>query len=275
MLKRVLVALAFGSLLFGNVSAQAQDALFQQITQLPWLTSPSVGQIGSIAKIDLGGRLQFLDASSTSQFLELNGNPPSSGNYALAPKTLDWFSIFAFNRSGYIRDGEELDPAELLKTLKKQNESGAAERRKLNLEVLHLDGWAVVPHYDEKTKRLEWGTRLIGDNGSVTVNYTVRILGRSGVMRAILVSSPESLNTDIIEFKAALNGFQFIPGERYSEFKQGDKVAEYGLAALIVGGAAAVATKTGILQTFGKFLIFGGIAIVAAIGAFLRKLFRR
>ena len=63
-------------------------------------------------------------------------------------------------------------------------------------------------------------------------------------MRAILVSDPNSLEQDIKAFRTALRGFDFVSGQRYAEFRSGDKMAEYGLAALIVGGAAAAAAKT-------------------------------
>ena len=89
--------------------------------------------------------------------------------------------------------------------------------------MLHLTGWFAAPHYDVETKRLEWGTRLVSDAGDVTVSYSICILGRDGVMRAILVSNPGSLEQDIGVFRTALKGFDFMPGHRYAEFRSGDK----------------------------------------------------
>ncbi len=247
-----------------NQSAAAQENhLAQEVERLPWQTYPTIGAIGAIARINLSNDWEFLDATSTSRFLELNGNPPRSDNYTLASKSLGWFSIFAFDPSGYVRDDQTLDPDVLLTKLKKQNEDGIAERKRLNLPILHLVGWAVVPHYDPQTHRLEWGTKLVDDAGNPTINYTIRILGRSGVMSAILVSDPVNLNRDIQNFRSALLGFEFVPGQSYAEFHQGDRVAEYGLAALIVGGAAAVAAKTGVF-TLIKIL---GVSILAGFAA--------
>jgi uncharacterized membrane-anchored protein len=94
-------------------------------------------------------------------------------------------------------------------------------------------------------------------------------------MSAILVSSPQTLGEDMKAFNGALAGYDFVPGEKYAEFKAGDKIAEYGLAALVVGGAAAAAAKAGLFKSLGKFLwvIVGG----AAMGgwALLKKLFGR
>jgi uncharacterized membrane-anchored protein len=79
----------------------------------------------------------------------------------------------------------------------------------------------------------------------MVVNYTSRLLGRSGVMSAILVSDVESLSANTEKFKKALLEFSYVLGKRYAEFKKGDRVAEHGLAVLILGGAAAVAAKKG------------------------------
>jgi uncharacterized membrane-anchored protein len=89
------------------------------------------------------------------------------------------------------------------------------------------------------------------------------------------VTSPGTLAEDMKSFNGALNGFDFVAGEKYAEFKSGDKIAEYGLAALVVGGAAAAAAKSGLLKSLGKFLwviIGGGIA---GGWALIRRLFGR
>jgi uncharacterized membrane-anchored protein len=146
------------------------------------------------------------------------------------------------------------------------------ERKRLSMPPIQTVGWFVPPHYDLETKRLEWGMQLrFGNEERTVVNYTIRLLGRRGVMHAILVSDPQSLTGDIAIFKQSLAGFTFASGERYSEFRSGDRVAEYGLAALVVGGAAVVATKSGFLKAMGKLLIPGVIAVGGALAAFFRR----
>jgi uncharacterized membrane-anchored protein len=238
-----------------------------------WQNYPNVGIIGNVAQIRLANGVRFLDAKNTSRFLELNGNLPTNNSYTVAPSAYSWFAIFTFDGVGYVKDDDKLDPDELLKTLKEQNEATIQEKKRRGLELLHLTGWFVEPHYDLQTKRLEWGTRLVSDKNEVTVNYSIRILGRTGVMRAVLVSDPDDLEKDIKRFRAALTGFDFVPGQQYAEFRQGDKVAEYGLAALIVGGAAAAATKSGLGKALFKFIGIGALAVFAAVGGFFKRLF--
>ena len=89
------------------------------------------------------------------------------------------------------------------------------------------------------------------------------------------VSDPTSLDKDIRSFKTSLAGFSFNSGQQYSEYRIGDKVAEYGLAALIVGGAAAAAAKSGAFKFLGKFIGVGVIGGLAAAWAAVRSFVSR
>jgi len=67
-------------------------------------------------------------------------------------------------------------------------------------------------------------------------------------------------------------------GQAYADFREGDRVAEYGLGALIVGGAAAVAAKKGFFAVIAKFLIAGWKLLLVglvAVGGFFKRLFGR
>ena len=150
---------------------------------------------------------------------------------------------------------------------------------RLGLDKLYTDSWAVPPKYDPASKHLEWALKVRGEDNMETINYTVRLLGRTGVMSATLVSDPENLDRNIQAFKNSIKGFQYNSGERYTEFQAGDKVAEYGLAALVVGGAAAVATKKGfwaVIATFfaatWKFILLALLLALVLSGRFLKEI---
>jgi len=177
-----------------------------------------------------------------------------------------------------VKDDEKIDPDALLKNMQSSDGPANDERKRLGLEGLFTDGWQVPPHYDTQTKRLEWGIRLRTARGGQVINYTARLLGRTGVMSAILVSDPAHLSQNVAEFQRSLEGFQYVSGEKYSEFKQGDKIAEYGLAALILGGAAAVATKKGFwaaivafLAAFWKLVAGAAVAVLAWLGSLFKR----
>ena len=260
----------------GAVQAQGEPArIIEELKKLAWHKGPAEGKIAARATIQVPPGYAFLDARNTRRFLELMGNPPRDGHYLIAPDSLDWFAVFSFDEVGYVKDDEKIDAEALLKSLKEGDARGNEERKRLGMQPIYTDGWHVAPHYDAATKRLEWGMRLRDERGGQFVNYTSRLLGRSGVMSAVLVSSPQALNEDMKSFNRTLQGYDFVPGEKYAEFKSGDKMAEYGLAALVVGGAAAAAAKTGILKTVGKFLwviVAGGFY---AVWAFFKRMMGR
>ena len=97
-------------------------------------------------------------------------------------------------------------------------------------------------------------------------------------MRVTLVTSPELLDATIPKYQELMANFRYVDGERYSQYVSGDKIAEYGLIALVAGGAAAVAAKTGLLAGLFLFLKKGlkfVVLGVAAIGAWIANLFKR
>lgn len=272
-----LISIVFFAL--GNIPAHSQEnATIQKIQALNWKDTATPGNIAGKATFKLDGGLRLLDAPNTSEFLTLQGNLPQANSYTVAKRNFEWFSVFSFAPEGYVVDDEKIDADALLKALKERNSQSESERKSKGLPSLFLEGWFISPRYDEITKRLEWATLLRTDGGEKTVNFSTKILGRNGHMSVILVSDPEHLNADIKEFKGALNGFEFVQGERYAEWKQGDKVAEYGLGALVLGGAAAVATKKGLWAVLGGLLaagwkILAGLAVVAVagLGSFFKK----
>jgi uncharacterized membrane-anchored protein len=278
MLRLTLALLLAAIPIAGFAQPTSQEQYVTEFRNLPWQRGPASADVGGKATIKLGPQDAFLGDQGTKKLLALMGNPARDGHYALVPTTAeDWVGVFTFNPTGYVKDDDKIDADALLAQLKKNDEASNEERKRLGLPELHLIGWQVSPHYDPSTKHLEWGTRLRDERGNIVVNYTARLLGRTGVMNAILVSNPDTLDADRKAFAKRLEGFQFAAGERYSEFREGDKVAGYGLAALIVGGAAAVATKKGLWAVIGGFLaaswkIVTGVVVAAFAG--LGKLFK-
>ena len=268
-MKQTLIAFAF-SMAF--TVAQAQMHQIPELKNLNWQMAPAVGKVGDKGEIKLAEPLMFLDAADTNTFLQFHGNLPQTSSYTITTKKGYWFGVLHFISDGYIKDDEKIDADALLETLKEENIQGNEERRKQGLETLILDDWYFPPRYDTETNRLEWGTKLRSEKDqSISVNVTTKILGKSGYISAILVSSPESLDKDLVEFKQSLKNFDYVSGEKYSEWKEGDKVAAYGLGALVLGGAAAVATKKGGLKLIWLAILAAGAAIWAVIKKLLNR----
>jgi uncharacterized membrane-anchored protein len=95
-------------------------------------------------------------------------------------------------------------------------------------------------------------------------------------MTVNLIVDSSQLASSLPDFQKVLSTFSYTSDNDYRAFERGDKVAEYGLTALVVGGAAAVAAKTGLWKVLWKFLLVGWklvVAALAAVGAMLKKLF--
>lgn len=256
-------------LIFALSSSAFAQSVQSKVENFPWQRSGKFS-IAEIATIQLPANTKALQPAQAGKFLELLGNLPSDNYYLVSADDYSWFAVFSFNPSGYVKDNERIEPDSLLDSLKEQNRRSEADRRKLGLKPLTLLGWQIPPHYDITTKRLEWGTKLSSE-GEITINYTSRVLGRTGVIAATLVADPLFLERDVDNFHSLLRNLSFVGGQRYEEFRAGDKVAEYGLAALVVGGAAAVAVKTGsgLLKAAG----FATLGLIAAAFAALKRIF--
>lgn len=249
--------------------------------QIDWADGPLTARLGDIAEIKVPTGYSFTGKEGTRKFLELTQNPAAGNELGtIIPATSEsddtknafWFVIFEFSDVGYVKDDDrdKLDADALLKTIKDNTEESNKERAKRGWPSYHVMSWYKPPFYDLNTKNLTWGTQgySVEDNKhEISVNYSVRILGRRGTMNADLVLGPNLVNNVLPKFESLLSNFSFLPGNKYAEFRAGDKVAEYGLATLVAGGAAAVALKTGLLAKLWKLII----AAIAAIAAFLKR----
>lgn len=259
----------------GIVSAPAY-AQSSDGSGIEWQEGPTTGQLGEIARIQVPEGYRFAGREGVRRFMELTQNPVSGDELGvmISPGDDNWFVIFEFNSIGYVKDDEKgnLDANAILASLKKGNERGNEERRKRGWATLDLLGWSTPPRYDPVTNNLTWAIRGSSE-GTEVINHSVRLLGRRGVMDADLVLGPGQAGAAVPEFDRLLTGFEFVPGNRYAEWVKGDKVAAYGLTALVAGGVGAAAAKSGLLGKVWKLLVFGAIAVAAAAKRMLAALF--
>ena len=233
---------------------------------------PSVGNLEGIAEVHIPTGYVFADGNNTRKIMEAMQNPVGGNELGfVAPQDDgDWFVVYEFDDVGYIRDDEKssLDPEAMLESIKVASEEGNKERRRRGWAPMTILGWEQIPRYNEATHNLEWAIR--GEiEGNPVINYNTRLLGRSGVMTVTLVADPSALTATLPKAKSLLAGFSFDQGHKYTEFRQGDKMAEYGLTALVTGGAAAVAVKSGAAKWLWKLVV----ACAVVVGAFFKKLF--
>jgi uncharacterized membrane-anchored protein len=257
---------------------------------------PMTGNVpipGAQATLKLADGYSFLSAKDAQRVLtQAWDNPPDDSVLGMilpstdAHSVLDdstWAVIVTFVDEGYVsdKDAAKIDYDDMLKDLQKATKESNQERLKDGYPAIELMGWAEPPHYDPSTHKLYWARDLKfkkadGSDDGRTLNYAIRVLGRRGYLSLNAVAPIDKLAQVRADMPDVVAMAEFNQGERYADYNAGtDKVAAYGIAALVAGGIAAKAglfAKLGLLLlALKKFIVIG----VAAIGGLFAKIFKR
>jgi uncharacterized membrane-anchored protein len=254
----------------------ATTAFRKQLAELNWIRGPKQVQLFGNSTLNVPDGYVFLNPPEMAKFEAITHNLGGETEYFLAPIDLRWGARFGFKADGYVKDDEKIDADALLASIKTNTAEANKARRERGWDEMEVLGWQAAPHYDAQTNRLEWAVsgKDLKANTEI-VNLNTRILGRGGVMSVVLIASPDALTAATSEFNSTLSGFAYVPGQRYAEYKPGDKIAKYGLAALVTGGAAAIAVKTGLWKVIVGAVVAGWKFIAAAFVALFGGLAKR
>lgn len=242
------------------------------------IAGPATVKLGDVAEINLPAGFRAVDKGSMKKFYEFTRNSMGGREVGVVISPAEWMLFFDYDDSGYVKDDEKnsLDAGKLMKSMTSNQEAANEERTKRGWDAMKVVGWAAEPHYDTKSNNLKWAIKLSSSADGYKnfwINESIRLLGRGGVMEVTLVTGNDTFSADSQSADKLLSGnYTYVAGQRYAEFKEGDKIAEYGLAALVLGGAGAVAFKMGFLQKFWKLLVFGAVAVFGAIGKLWNKI---
>jgi uncharacterized membrane-anchored protein len=265
-----------------EAASAEQDSAAQLEASLRFKTGDvAVGD--NLATLHLGESLRFLGGEDAEKVLVAWGNPPGSGALGMVlPQQLSpfaddaWAVLVTYSEEGHVDDEEakEIDFAELLSDMKKDAEESNDARKSQGFGAVHLVGWAEPPHYDAAAKKLYWAKELDFGAPAHTLNYDIRVLGRKGVLELSAIAGINQLAMIKAEMPRVLSGVEFNSGNRYADFDPGvDKMAAYGIGALIAGKVAA---KAGLFKVVLAALLASKKLIVAGavgVGMFLKKLF--
>ena len=290
-MKSIIRLFAALALIAGLPAAAQDDAVPKEALQLIDSLRYQSGKINvdaAHATLNLNSEFRFLDAADAQKVLsELWGNPPDDEvlgmlvpvSAPLSDPKKSWAVVITHENEGYVsdKDAAGIDYDAMLKEMQEGTAEANAERKRLGYPEVRLVGWATKPHYDASTNKLYWAKELAFDGGREhALNYDIRVLGRGGYLSLNAVAGMNQLHQIEGEMQKVLALTEFDPGQRYSDFNAStDKVAAYGIAALVAG---AIAAKAGLfaklfvlLLAFKKFAIVGFIALAALV----RKLFAR
>jgi uncharacterized membrane-anchored protein len=253
-------------------------AALAQADKIPWVKGPATGALGDEATIGVPDHCLFTGTAGVKMFLDATENIASGNERGVVmcqagANATPWFVLFSYDESGYVKDdeGSNLDADAILESVRSGTEAANRERKRRGWGTMAVEGWATKPFYDRGSNNLTWAITAHDETGGRTVNHSVRLLGRGGVMHADLVASPAELDALVPTFNGMIADFRYAPGYKYAEWRRGDKVAAYGLTALVAGGAGVALAKSGLLVKFWKLIVAG----IAAVAAFVRRIWGR
>ena len=269
-------------------ASSGNPALAQFESSLSYKTG-TINLADGFATFALSERFRFLEAQDARRLLvQAWGNPPDAVSDVLgmivradsSPLSQDgWGVVVTYRKEGYVKDDDvaSIDYDKLLKEMQAGAEEENRQRSQHGYATVKIAGWAERPFYDAATHKLYWARELrFSDAPEPTLNYDIRVLGRHGVLSLNAVAGMKQLEHIKSDMREVLSFTEFSAGHRYSEFNGStDRVAAYGIAALVAGGVAA---KMGLFAKLGILLLSlkkGLVFILAGAGALVAKLFKR
>jgi len=287
---RTLLLLAAAALAARPLAAAATldpAARFAELRRLADSVHYETGTVnlrGGLARLTLPEGYHYLNPADTATVLERIWRNPKQketlgmitppGFHPLRPD--GWSVLLTYAEDGYVKDDDasKIDYTDLLQKMKEGMRQANEARQKAGYPPMELVGWAAPPRYDAAAHKLYWAKEIrFGSEPQNTLNYNIRILGRRGVLVLNAISGMAQLPQVEAATPTLLSMVDFQEGNRYADFRQGtDKVATYGLAALVAGGLAA---KAGLLKgLWVAILAMKKLLLVAvvALAAFLKKI---
>lgn len=281
-------ALCAALALLVTVSAAPDLAEIKKLADNLHFQQGAIDLRNGLAKITVPAGFRYLNSADTETVLtKIWGNPPGGGKTLgmlfpaeVGPIDRDgWGVVITYEEDGYVKDDDaaKINYDDLLKQMKKDTAESSKVRQEKGYPAIELVGWAARPRYDAAEKKMYWAKELrFGDSSVNTLNYDIRMLGRRGVLVLNAVASVDQLALIEKATPELLGMVNFQDGHRYADFNAStDKVATYGLAALVAGGLLA---KGGLFKVLiagliaaKKFVIIGAIALFAGIKKLIAK----
>lgn len=275
--------LAWCSGVFGADSASSsREEQFKAVREAAikaLVRGPTSISLRDQATLALPGHFGFIPRKEAAALMSLMGNhtgdpfmglivPLQSESGAAVGQ---WLVSLQYDPAGYIKDDDakHWDADKLLQALKDGTEASNADREREGIAPIMVTGWVQPPAYNADSRRLVWSAevkRKEGADPDPTINYNTYVLGREGYISLNLVTSMSTVDQDKVAAGQLLSAVDFNSGKRYADFNSStDKVAAYGLAALVAGVAAK---KLGLLALFGAAILKFAKVIIIAVAAF-------
>ena len=258
-------------------------------TQEPdWISGPNKADLGDVATIEVPEKYRFTGPKGARLLLQRMRNPvPQNLAGIVAPVSGKWWVVLAFSEVGYVKDvnrATRIDAPAVLQAVRDQIIPQNSLRMRQGVAPISSVDWAIQPVLDTNRCTLEWALRAETRTEKIVnlrsetesrgvVNHTIRLIGRRMVLDATAVQQDQGDN--FIPLKELVEHVSFKQGERYSDFRNGDKIATLRLEQLIVGEEGKKAPSTYVVAGIwiGSIVLAGGLVTTGVL--LIRRKIRR
>jgi uncharacterized membrane-anchored protein len=250
----------------------------EEMGKIPWVRDGShkLGESSSTLSLPPDHAAAFAADAVRFETLLGNGHLASRHVEAVVINRRNEQVIFqSFNDEGYITldDWKDVDAAAMLATIKDNSEKDNAQKIRDGFSPVQVKGWLQQPTLDRDGNTVRWA--IAADDGSTPIVNAVALrLGRRGFEKLTWVGDANAYVAQGGELDLMLGSHTFDPGFRYADFVTGDKVAAYGVGALVATLVGAKLAKVGLFAGLLVLLKKFGVIAVVALGGVLAK-FRR
>jgi len=265
---------------------RTESAAAWEVGEKAGTAGPAVISLADQAALKLPADYFFVPKAEGGRIMRALGNtvdePTFFGLIVGTKAGNEWMVVVRFYKEGYIKDDDakNWNVDDLLQNLKNGTAEANKDRTARGFQEWEVVGWVEKPAYDAATHRLVWSllSKRKGEPDTVEkgVNYNTYALGREGYFSFNLLTASSRVDADKSAAHELLAALSYDSGKRYDNFNAAtDRVAAYGLAALI-GGVAV--KKLGLVAVIGAFVLkFAKLIGLAAVGVWAgsKSLFRR
>jgi uncharacterized membrane-anchored protein len=246
------------------------------------VVGPNDVTLADQAMLKLPAGMSYVPQPAAGRLMEAMGNSrdPQLLGLVRGSGEADWVVLARYEASGYIKedDAKDWNVDDLFTSLKEGTEEGNKRRKEMGFPPLEIVGWVQKPNYDTATHRLVWSmaARTPGESeAEQSINYNTYALGREGYVTLNLLTARATVERDKPAAHSLLAALKFNDGKRYEDFDSStDKVAEYGLAALVAGVAAKklglIAIVLAFVAKFAKVILLAGAGVTAVFFKFFK-----
>lgn len=256
-----------------------------EIMRLHWKRGPGTYALAdSHARITLPQDVAIVTGADAARMAFLLQGIEQPQTVAIAQsRTTDAIVYIDYDDEGFVTDEDwsDIDPDALLRDMRAAREAASDERRRNGGPgAMYTVDWLILPTYDPAKKEARWAIQF-STNGQLFANLQVIRLGRYGYHRMSWAGPASGVDSTPHFLQTMLDSYSYDEGYRYSDHVEGDKVAGFGIAALVRATAIGSKPSEGSAATIfgGDLLLAKGLIVLAAVGGigifFKRSLGRR